>query len=114
MTKLISLIVLLALSFIGGCSQKTGDDAESVATIYNVYLITVNDSGRLVAHVPGHAINVVVRFDGHTESPFVEVPILYADNWFGPKKKFIAWRFGGTLILKDDEQLKKLWLNRPE
>lgn len=106
------LAVLLFISFLGtGCTSKPAETSPVLAPHRTEIYFLMNGKNGLVAYVPGRSVSVGVKIQSNVTEPYIEVPKeMNNDRWAGPKGEFIAWGYGGTLYVKDMEQLKGLFL----
>ena len=107
-------VTLLAVFLLGtGCTSKSMDANPVLAPHRTEVYFLMNGKNGLVAYVPERSVSVDVRIQPDVTKPYVEVPrIMIFDNFWSwnPNKEAIAWGYGGTLYVKDMEQLKNLIL----
>lgn len=85
--------------------------ANPTPKIFEVYFLTLNAHGQLIAYVPGQSGIVKVEYDHavSTQVPRVEVATMTEKRLLGNKKdEFVAWGYGATLFVRDREQLESL------
>src|SRR3989344_5295711 len=75
-----------------------------------VYFVIIGESGNLVAYIPDQRLSVVVRIDSKVSAPYIRVPLINDEpkNRIQTKEKIVAYGLGGTLYVKDRQQLKDL------
>lgn len=105
-------IGLVIAIFLFGVYASTTIQASTTPVKVDVYFLTLGKSGNLVAYVPGRQINVGVKIDSSITKPYIEVS--KAKNkpkmWETNGEEFIVWGSGGTLYVKDVQQVKNLLL----
>ncbi len=102
-------VILLAGSiFATGCSTKSAD-ASTVLTPHrtSVYFVMDRPNG-FVAYVPEGSVSVGIKIQSNVTEPYVEVPKERKSSYGQGDGEFVAWGWGGTLYVKDLEQLKSL------
>lgn len=108
------LVVLLASLFlVTACYTRKLDANDQVllAPYQTEVYFLMETPTCLMAYVPEHSLCVNVKIQPNVTKPYVEVSKMKnSDFMAGAKGEFIAWGFGGTLCVKDLEQLKKLLL----
>jgi len=110
--------ILLVVSLLGtGCTSKSAESADVNPVLAphrtDIYFLVDRPTG-LVAYIPEGSVVVSIKVNSNIAKPYIEVPKkVYKHDPMGLSGKDhigIAWGFGGTLYVKDLEQLKGLIL----
>ena len=102
--------ILLTGSFLAtGCTTKQADASTVLAPHRtDIYFLMDRPNG-FVAYVPEGSVRVGIKIQANVTEPYIEVPKqVNNDSWAGPKGEYVAWGLGGTLYVRDLEQLKSL------
>ena len=101
-------ILLVGSLFVTGCTTKPVD-ANTVLTPHRVSVyFVVNRPNGFMAYVPEGAVRVGIKVRSSVTDPYVEVPKRRKSDYRMGEGEFVAWGLGGTLYVKDLEQLKNL------
>lgn len=109
MSSFFVAILLVGSFFATGCSTKSAD-ANTVLTPHrtSVYFVMDRPKG-FVAYVPEGSVNVSIKIQPNVTEPYIEVPKQRKSNYRMGEGEFVVWGLGGTLYVKDLEQLKSLF-----
>ena len=108
---LILVIILLASSLlVTGCSTKPDASVVLAPHHTSVYFVVDRPKG-FVAYIPEGSVYVGIKIQPNIVEPYVEVPKKRKDAYQQMGEgEFVAWGLGGTLYVKDLEQLRGLIL----
>jgi hypothetical protein len=96
---------------VAGCSSGQAQaNPPSPLRVDGIYFVFLSSTGDFVAYVPGHAIKVVLKIDSNVTEPYIEVPKFRISSLppVGRSEEYVSWLSGGTLYIKDQEQLRNL------
>ena len=101
-------ILLVSSTFATGCSTKSAD-ANTILTPHrtSVYFVVNRPSG-FVAYVLEGSVSVGIKIQPNVSEPYIEVPKERKSHYGMGDGEFVAWGLGGTLYVKDLDQLKSL------
>ena len=107
---LLSTTALLIVSslFATGCSTKSADARPMLTPHHTSVYFVVDRPNGFVAYVPEGSVNVRIKIQPNVTEPYVEVPKERKSAYKQGDGEFVAWGWGGTLYVKDLEQLKSL------
>lgn len=102
-------ILLVGSIFATGCSTKSADASPTLTPYHTSVYFVVDRPKGFVAYIPEGSVYVSIKIQPNLTEPYVEVPKQMNNYGFArPRGEYVAWGLGGTLHVKDLEQLKSL------